>query len=225
VTDLNLRAWAGLVFLVLCLAGFLFLPAWTISYWQAWVFIAIFTLETTVITGYLMIYDPELLERRVKAGPSNEKEPVQKLIQSVASLAFVSIFLVSALDHRFQWSQTGMAITVLGEFLVGFGLLLVFFVFKENTYTSATIEVGAKQTTISTGPYALVRHPMYAGAFVMLIGVPLSLASWWGLVAVAPLIGVIIWRLVAEEEYLKKNLTGYSEYQSKVKYRLFPWVW
>ncbi|HTB22176.1 MAG TPA: isoprenylcysteine carboxylmethyltransferase family protein [bacterium] len=223
--ELKVRAWAGLAALVLVMAGFLFLPAWTVLYWQAWVFLALFSAETAAITAYLMKHDPDLLERRVKAGPISEKDPIQKLIQSVASLAFVSILLISALDHRFAWSRMGTFFTVLGDLWVGAGLLAVFFVFKENTFTSATIEVGAKQTTISTGPYALVRHPMYAGAFVMLLGVPLSLASWWGLFAVLPLIGVIVWRLFAEEEYLGKNLEGYLEYQSKVKYRLVPWVW
>jgi protein-S-isoprenylcysteine O-methyltransferase Ste14 len=225
VTELNVRAWAGLAALVLTLACFLFLPAWTVCYWQAWVFLALFTLMTSAITMYLMKHDPELLERRVKAGPVSENDPIQKLIQSLASLSFVSIFLVSALDHRWDWSRTGTLLTVLGEVLVGIGLLIVFLVFKENTFTSATIEVGAKQKTVSTGPYALVRHPMYAGAFVMLVGVPLSLGSWWGLLAVLPLMGVILWRLFEEEEYLRKNLDGYLGYQSTVKYRLLPWVW
>jgi len=108
---------------------------------------------------------------------------------------------------------------------VALGLLIVFFVFKENSFASATIEVGAEQTLVSTGPYSLVRHPMYFGAFVMLIGVPLALGSCWGLLTVIPIIVVIVWRLLDEEIFLEKNLPGYPAYRNKVKYRLLPFIW
>jgi len=225
MNQLNLRAWAGLVFLVLSIGLLVFLPAWTLSFWQAWVFLGIFTTLTAIITAYLMKYDPELLQRRVKAGPVAEVEPIQKLIQSLASGFFISIFLVSSLDHRFGWSRMGVAMVMAGDLMVFAGLLCVFLVFKENSYTSALIEVGAGQHTITTGPYALIRHPMYAGASVMLIGTPLSLGSWWGLLAVLPLLVVIVWRLTMEELYLENNLIGYSEYKARVKFRLLPFVW
>lgn len=225
VHRLNARAWAGLLFLVLSIGLLTFLPAWTLSYWQAWVFLGLFTSVTAIITAYLMKFDPELLRRRVKAGPMAESDPIQKVIQSMASSLFISIFLVSSFDHRFGWSRMGLAGVLFGDLTVVAGLFFVFRVFKENSYTSALIEVGAGQKTITTGPYALIRHPMYAGAFVMLIGTPLSLGSWWGQLAVLPLLAVILWRLTMEERYLEKNLAGYSEYKARVKFRLLPFVW
>jgi protein-S-isoprenylcysteine O-methyltransferase Ste14 len=116
-------------------------------------------------------------------------------------------------------------IAVAGDVLVVLGLLIVFFVFKENTFTSAIIEVGTEQKVISTGPYALVRHPMYIGGLVMLLGVPLALGSWWGLFTIIPITIVIVWRLLDEEKFLIKTLSDYSEYRNKVRYRLVPFIW
>jgi protein-S-isoprenylcysteine O-methyltransferase Ste14 len=219
------RAFGGLLFLLVVLAVALFLPAGTLGYWQAWVFLAVFGLSVLAITLYLLRRDPQLLERRTSAGPIAEKELRQRLIQSLASLAFVALFVVCAVDHRLSWSAVPPAVVVLGDVLVALGLLAVFRVFKENTFTSATIEVGAEQRVISTGPYALVRHPMYAGALIMLLGVPLALGAWWGLLLVVAMAAVIVWRLFDEEKFLVKNLPGYPEYQRQVRYRLLPLVW
>ena len=223
--NLNLKAIAGLLNLVVILAAVLFLSAWTLKYWQAWVFLAVFSGSVLAITMYLMKNDPHLLERRVQAGPVAEKQKLQQIIQSLASVSFIAIFIVSALDHRFGWSTVPVWINLLGDFLVALGLLIVFFVFKENTYTSAVIEVGAEQKIVTTGPYAFVRHPMYLGALIMLLGVPLALNSLWGLVALIPITLVIIWRLVDEEQFLAKELSGYTNYQNKVKYHLIPFIW
>lgn len=135
------------------------------------------------------------------------------------------IFILSAFDHRFKWSLVPMFLVVVGDIFVVLGLLIVFFVFKENSFASATIEVGSEQTLVSTGPYALVRHPMYFGALVMLLGAPLALGSWWGLLTVIPIVVVIIWRLLDEEIFLEKNLPGYLAYRNIVKYRLLPFIW
>jgi protein-S-isoprenylcysteine O-methyltransferase Ste14 len=178
-----------------------------------------------MVTLYLMKKDPKLLERRVKAGPGAEKNKNQKLIQSIASIAFIAIFILASLDHRFGWSVVTQQTIVAGNILVVLGLLVVFFVFRENSFTSATIEVADQQKVISTGPYALIRHPMYTGAFIMLIGVPQALGSWWALLAIIPLMAAIIWRLFDEEKYLAKNLAGYKEYCKKVRYRLIPFIW
>lgn len=172
-----------------------------------------------------MNHDPGLLKRRVDAGPGAEKEASQKLIQALASIAFVAIFALCAVDYRLNWSTVPPIVVVAGDILVALGLLMVFLVFKENSFTSATIEVGAGQKVISTGPYAFVRHPMYTGALVMLLGVPLALDSWWGLLTVIPITIVIVWRLVKEEQFLVTHLTGYSEYRKKVSYRLLPFIW
>jgi protein-S-isoprenylcysteine O-methyltransferase Ste14 len=135
------------------------------------------------------------------------------------------IFVLSAIDHRFSWSVVPLFLVVAGDVLVALGLLIVFWVFKENSFASATIEVGMEQTLVSTGPYALVRHPMYFGAFIMLTGVPLALGSWWGLLTVIPIMVIIVWRLLNEEIFLEKELPGYSAYRKKVRYRLLPLIW
>jgi protein-S-isoprenylcysteine O-methyltransferase Ste14 len=207
------------------LGALLFLTAWTLAYWQAWIFLAVFSGSSFAITLYLAKHDPQLLERRMKAGPGAEKERSQRIIQVLALIAFVAVLAFPAIDHRFAWSTVPPTVTVAGDILVALGFLVIFFVFKENTFASAIIEVGPEQKVITTGPYALVRHPMYSGALVMLLGEPLALGSWWGLFTIIPITAVIIWRLLNEEEFLAKNLAGYSEYQSRVRYRLLPSIW
>ncbi len=223
--NLNSKAFGGLAFLIIVMALVLFLPAGTFNYWQAWVFLTVFGSATLAVTLYLMKNDPKLLERRVNAGPGAEKETTQKIIQSIASIAFILVIVFPAVDYRFGWSNIPPYISIIGDIFVGLGLFIVFLVFKENSFTSGTIEVEANQKVISTGPYAFIRHPMYAGAFIMLIGVPLALGSFWGLLIIIPLVSVIIWRLLDEEKILKKNLSGYLEYQKKVNYRLIPHIW
>ena len=225
MNQLVIRAFAGLLFLLIVMAIIIFVPAWTLDYRQAWIFLVVFFVPPLLITIYLMKHDPKLLERRTTAGPGAEQERIQNIIQALAGLAFIAIFIVSALDHRFGWSTVPAYVTALGDVLVIFGFYLVFLVFKENTFASGTIEVVAEQRVISTGPYALVRHPMYIGALVMLVGVPLALGSWWGLLAITPMIIVLILRLLDEEKFLAKNLAGYRDYQSKVRYHLFPLIW
>jgi len=225
MNQLVIRAFAGLLFLLIVMAIIIFVPAWTLDYWQAWIFLVVFFVPPLLITMYLMKHDPKLLERRTTAGPGAEQERIQNIIQALAGLAFIAIFIASALDHRFGWSTVPAYVTALGDVLVIFGFYLVFLVFKENTFASGTIEVVAEQRVISTGPYALVRHPMYIGALVMLVGVPLALGSWWGLLAIIPMIIVLILRLLDEEKFLAKNLAGYRDYQSKVRYHLFPLIW
>jgi protein-S-isoprenylcysteine O-methyltransferase Ste14 len=225
MNQLVIRAFAGLLFLLIVMAIIIFVPAWTLDYRQAWIFLVVFFVPPLLITIYLMKHDPKLLERRTTAGPGAEQERIQNIIQALAGLAFIAIFIVSALDHRFGWSTVPAYVTALGDVLVIFGFYLVFLVFKENTFASGTIEVVAEQRVISTGPYALVRHPMYIGALVMLVGVPLALGSWWGLLAIIPMTLVLILRLLDEEKFLAKNLAGYSDYQSKVRYHLFPLIW
>jgi protein-S-isoprenylcysteine O-methyltransferase Ste14 len=225
MSALNIRAMAGLLQLLIIMAAIIFLPARTLDYWQAWIFLAVFFGSVLAITFYLMKNDPKLLERRVNAGPGAEQGNTQKIIQSLAAIAFIAMFVVSALDHRFAWSAVPPYVSVLGDVLVALGLYFVFLVFKENSFASGTIEVGAEQRVIATGPYALVRHPMYIGALVMLLGVPLALGSCWGVLTIIPMVLVLVARLLNEEKFLAKNLAGYSEYQTKVKSRLLPLIW
>jgi protein-S-isoprenylcysteine O-methyltransferase Ste14 len=223
--ELNKKALGGLLRLFVTLAALLFLPAWTLDYWQAWIFLLAFFAPILGITLYLMKNDPALLERRVDAGAGAEKERTQRTIQTLAAIGFVAVIALPAFDHRFGWSAVPAWAAAAGDFSVALGLVFIFFVFKENTYASGAIEVGADQKVISTGPYKLVRHPMYAGAIVMLLGVPVALGSWWGLLAVVPITLVIVWRLLDEERFLAEKLPGYSEYRNEVKYRLVPLVW
>lgn len=223
--DLRTRAFGGLLLLVIALAASLFVAAWTLDYWQAWVFLAVFSGSTLAITIYLMNHDPKLLERRVKAGPGAEKERIQNVLQVLAQVAFLAAIIVPAFDHRFKWSAVPAYVVAAGDLVILLGFLIIFFVFKENTFARGTIDVESGQTVISTGPYALVRHPMYTGTVVMLLGVPLALGSWWGLLTAILMLGVIVWRLLAEEEFLSKNLPGYSEYRKTVRHRLVPFIW
>jgi protein-S-isoprenylcysteine O-methyltransferase Ste14 len=222
---LNLKAFAGLLVLLAVMAAALFIPVWTLNYWEAWVFLIIFFGSAFTITIDLMRKDPKLLERRITVGPTDEKETSQKIIQFVAQFAFLLIIIFPVLDHRFGWSVVPVYVDIIGDILVAIGFYIVFIVFKENTYASALIEVGKGQKIISTGPYAWVRHPMYIGALILLLGTPLALGSLWGVFTIIPITLVIIWRLLDEERFLTKNLPGYAEYKNKVGYRLVPFAW
>src|SRR6266478_9063453 len=198
MNDVTRRALRSSLFGVLALAALLFVPAGTLDYWQAWLFMAVFVCTSGAITLYLAICDPKLLERRMNVGPRAEKEPAQKIIMVFAMLGFIAMLVFPVLDHRFGWSPVLASVSVLGDALIALGFLFIFFVFRENSYGASTIQIAEGQTVIATGPYAFVRHPMYAGALVMLIGTPLALGSWWGLFALL-LISPAIWRLLDEE--------------------------
>ena len=222
---LNIKAFGGLLVLLVVMSALLFIPAWTLDYWQAWTFLAVYFASSLAITLYLMKNDPKLLARRMRGGPTAEKDTTQKIIMSFVSLGFIGLPVFTAFDHRFAWSHMPSYVALAGDVLVVLGWLAIFFVFKENTFSSATIELAPNQKVISTGPYAVVRHPMYAGALVMLLGIPIALGSWWGLLVIVVVMPSLIWRLLAEEKFLARNLTGYVKYQKEVRYRLIPLVW
>src|SRR5450432_304155 len=219
------KALSGLIWLIVILGILLFVSAWTLDFWQAWIYLLIFGGSSSAITLFLMSRDMELLKRRLKAGASAEKERNQKIIQTFARFIFIGILLIPGFDHRFNWSAVPVYIVIAGEVFVALGFFIVFLVFKENSYTSATIEIGENQTVISTGPYAIVRHPMYSGALLMLTFTPLALGSFWDLLFVILIFIVIIWRLLDEEKFLSKNLPGYTAYCQKTRYRLIPAIW
>ena len=223
--NLTIQAFLGLLNLVVILAILLFLPSWSFNYWQAWIFLAVFSLSVFLITLYFLRKDPNLIQSRLKVGPVAEKQKSQKIIQALAGLFFILPFITASIDHRLGWSTIPTRLVLLGDILVALGLYIVFLVFKENTFTSATIEVADQQRVISTGPYAVIRHPMYAGAFIMLLGIPLALGSWWAFIFIILLFAAIVWRLLEEERFLSKNLPGYTAYRQKVRYRLIPYVW
>jgi protein-S-isoprenylcysteine O-methyltransferase Ste14 len=222
---LLVRAFAGLVFLLTVMAAVVFVPAGTTDYWQASLFLAVFGFCVLAITVYLALNDRALLERRLHGGPTGEREHGQQLIQTAARVVFLGLLIVPGFDHRFGWSTLPVPVVVGGDTLVVMGLAAVFRTFQENTFTSAVIAVGAGQQVVTTGPYSHVRHPMYAGALLMLAGVPLALGSLWGLIAFPPMLGLIVLRLLAEERFLSANLDGYAAYRARVKCRLVPGVW
>ena len=222
---LKVRAWLSLAALMTVLTLLLFIAGGTIRYWQAWVYLSLFFALSAVITLDLLRRDPALLERRMRGGPTAERRPLQRILMLGASVGFVALLVVPALDYRFGWSVVPHWGVFLGDvlFVIGFGL--VGRVYRENSYTSATIEVAQGQRVISTGPYAIVRHPMYASASLYLIGTPLALGSYWGLLVLAGMLPLLVWRLRDEERLLAAELPGYTAYQKRVRYRLVPRVW
>jgi protein-S-isoprenylcysteine O-methyltransferase Ste14 len=217
----------GLVSATLGLVAFgllLFLPAGTFHYWQAWVFLAVFALSTWIPSVYLMRTNPAALERRMR-GPLAENRTMQRILIAVIFVCFPAMFVVSALDHRFGWSPVPAAVSLVGDVLVASGLILDMVVIIQNSYAAVNVVVEAGQRLISSGLYGLVRHPMYTGNVILMLGVPLALGSYWGLVFVIPGLIVLILRIRDEEDLLAHELNGYREYTHQVRYRLVPYVW
>jgi len=225
VASLAYRAWLSLVLLAAFMGALIFGLAGTLRYWQAWLYLVLFFGLSGLLTAELLRRDPALLERRMKGGPQAERRPAQQIIMVGASLAFLSLLAVPALDYRFHWSSVPVAGIVLGNVLFAIGFLFVGRVYRENTYTSATIEIHEGQRVIDTGPYAIVRHPMYSGALLYMLGTPLALGSYWGLLGFVLMLLVIVWRLQDEEAMLARELPGYAEYRQRVRWRLLPGVW
>jgi protein-S-isoprenylcysteine O-methyltransferase Ste14 len=219
------RAWLSLAVLAVILILLLFGCAGSLRYWQAWIYLLLFFGLSAAITFDLLRRDPALLERRMKGGPTAEQRPVQRFIMIGASAGFIGLLVVPALDYRFRWSIVPPTVVVLGEVLFALGFGFIARVYRENTYTSATIEVAEGQRVITTGPYAVVRHPMYASGLVYVVGTPLALGSYWGFLALAFMLPFLLWRLVDEERLLARDLPGYADYQKKVRYRLVPLLW
>ena len=218
----------GVVSAALGLAAFglmLFLPAGTFHYWQAWVFLAVFAFYTWIPSVYLVRKNPAALERRMHAGPLAETRTLQQIVSTVVFICFPAMLVVSALDHRFGWSPVPTTVTVVGDILVAVGLGVAMLVVAQNGYAAANITVESGQTLVSTGLYGLVRHPMYSGSVIMMVGVPLALDSYWGLVFVIPALVALALRIRDEEEVLQQQLSGYREYEQQVHYRLLPYVW
>jgi protein-S-isoprenylcysteine O-methyltransferase Ste14 len=203
----------------------LFWPAGTWNYWQAWVFIVVFAVVSTVPTIYWMMRRPDILRRRMHAGPAAETRPAQKIASAGVTLLFALMLVVSAVDHRLGWSMVPAAVSLAGDVLVAVGLGIAMLVVQQNNYAAATITVEAEQELVSTGLYGFVRHPMYFGAVIMMVGIPLALDSYWGLVVIAPGLVLLAFRIVDEEKLLRQELAGYGEYTDKVRRRLVPYVW
>ena len=222
---LHRKALFGILRTFVILVVVIFVPSWSLNYWQGWACLAAFFGPACAITVWVAKNDPALLERRLKAGPKAEKEIGQKIVQTIASIVFLVDFVFPAFDRRYGWSPAPAWASVVGDLMMVLGFVIVFRVFKENSFTSGIIEVAENQKVISTGPYALVRHPMYTGGLIMLFGIPLALGSWLGMLINLPMTAAVVWRLLDEERFLLRNLPGYAEYRGTVKYRLLPLVW
>lgn len=199
-----------------------FVPAGTWRYWEAWVYILVLCVPLVFAMWYLLKHEPDLLERRMRL---REKEARQRRILSFSLIPFLLAFLLPGFDHRFGWSDVPTAIVLLADVVVLAGYLLVMRVFMENRYASRVVEVEAGQQVISTGPYAVVRHPMYVGTLAMYLLSPIALGSWWAALCALPLIWVLVERIRNEEEVLVRDLPGYAEYRQRVRHRLVPGVW
>ncbi|MDO4477968.1 MAG: isoprenylcysteine carboxylmethyltransferase family protein [Lachnospiraceae bacterium] len=189
---------------------------------SGWLFWAVFCAPTLLITAYFLKKDPALIERRMLP---QETRPQQMIGQSIAGLLFCAIIILPALDHRFTWSHVPFGLSFVGAGLILAGFVLVFLVFRENSFASRAVQLMKDQEVITTGPYALVRHPMYLGAVLVIVATPVALGSWWGLLLSAPLVGVIIFRIRDEEMMLLSGLPGYEAYCRRTRYRLIPFIW
>lgn len=225
MTKLLLQTLAAFFGGALLLGLLLFLPAGTFNYWQAWVFIPVFLITMNVFGIYFSIKDPALVERRKQAGPAAEQSMIQKVVITLLFMDLLALPILAGVDRRFGWSQMPPLVSWIGDALLVLSFIMFYFVFKENSYGASNIRVEQDQKVISTGPYALVRHPMYDGALVMGVGMMLALGSWWTLVLLIIMMPVLVIRILDEEKVLTKDLTGYIEYEQKVRYRLMPYLW
>lgn len=207
---------------VLVVAAMLLLPAGSINYWQAWAYIALIFIPVLFVGLYFLKHDPEFLERRLK---TKEKEKSQKKYIKFTSILFFIGFLLPGFDYRFHWSTVPLWLVILSEVLIFLGYILVFLAFKENSYASRIVEVEKGQKVISTGPYSIVRHPMYFGLVFIYLFTPLALGSFIAFPFFAVVILSLVFRICDEEKLLLKELKGYKKYCKKVKYRLIPYIW
>lgn len=225
MATLAVRAYRGLAATLALMAVAVFVTAGTADYWQAWLFIAAYGAVTLGLTAQALKRDPALVRRRMKGGMRAETAPRQKIIMACAAVLFVALLVVPAAVRRAGGPLLPAWAVLAGDALVLVGVAGVGAVFRANTHAAAIIQVEAGQTVVDTGPYARVRHPMYAAALVMLAGFPLALGSAWGLVPLVPLAAVINWRLIEEERFLRRDLPGYAAYAARVRWRLLPGVY
>jgi protein-S-isoprenylcysteine O-methyltransferase Ste14 len=204
------------------LLAMFFLPAGTFAYWEAWVYLAVLFIPMLLVLIYLLKNDPGLLERRMKM---REREAEQKLIVKLSYFHFLLAFLLPGFDKRFGWSNVPAGAVVIADILVLLGYGTFFLVLRENRYASRIIEVEQGQKVISSGPYAMVRHPMYLGLLLLYIFSPLALGSYWAMIPAILIIPIIVARIRNEESVLARDLRGYQEYMQKIRYRLIPGIW
>jgi protein-S-isoprenylcysteine O-methyltransferase Ste14 len=225
MSELSRKALRGFVGLEVILLVMLFLPSWSFRFWQAWIHWLVISLSSLFITLYFLKRDPHLVEGRLNVGPAAEPERRQQILQALAALLFIALFTIPGFDHRLHWSVVPVPVVLLADVIALVGYAIIFFVFKENTYAASIVRVEAGQRVIDTGPYRLVRHPMYAAGALIFFATPLALGSLWALLVAVLLSGVVVARLIDEERLLSAKLPGYDAYRRKVRFRLVPKVW
>ena len=221
----GLRVFASSVWFLVLYCMVVFVPAWTLSYWQGWAYIAVATTATIISTAYLARTNPAALQRRMQGGPRAESRTTQKILVTAIVVSTLGVMAFSAFDHRMGWSSVPAWVSVVGDVLVAAGLAIASLVVVQNAYAAATVRVEENQQLANDGVYKRVRHPMYIGALIMMLGVPLALGSYWGLLFVPLSVLVFALRILDEERMLTQELGGYREYTQQVRYRLVPHVW
>lgn len=199
-----------------------FVPAGTFAYWEAWMYLTVILVFMFSFLIYLLKNDPELLERRMR---TKEKETEQKLIVKFLFLCVLFTFLLPGFDKRFEWSNVPTELVIVADIIVMLGYSMIFLAMRENSYASRIIEVEKGQKIISSGPYAMVRHPMYLGESLLILLTPLALGSYWALIPALFIIPILVARIRNEEQILESELKGYQEYMQQIKFRLIPGIW
>jgi protein-S-isoprenylcysteine O-methyltransferase Ste14 len=219
------EAWPRQVAFLLFIMLLLFAPAGTLAFWQGWLFLVVFVGCSAALGLYFVRHDPALIERRMKAGPAAEQEPAQRIIVTVIFAGFLIMLLVAGFDRRWHWSAVPAWLSLLANLGIVASFLVFFVVMKQNSFAAATIRVEHGQPVVSTGLYGLVRHPMYSGALLLTVAMPLTLGSWWALVLSIAVLPALVWRILDEERVLRRDLAGYAEYCRQVRWRLVPGLW
>ena len=204
-------------------AGLLIIVSGGPTYWQGWLYWIVFSLCSLVVTLYFLQHDPALVERRLSAGA--EKEESQQLIRGLLGTVAILLFIVPGIDNRLGWSHVPGFVVAVANAVVVLGFAIIFMTFKANSHAGAIIDVTPDQRVVSTGLYALVRHPMYLGATLLLLATPLALGSTWAIIWAIVAVGILVWRLLDEERYLSQHLPGYDDYCQMTRYRLVPFIW
>jgi protein-S-isoprenylcysteine O-methyltransferase Ste14 len=207
---------------IIIISVLLFIPAGSVKFWNAWLFMGVLFIPMLFVIIYLIIRDPELLYKRMN---TNETEKTQKKVVLLTSVVFLSAFIIAGLDYRFEWSEVPILLEIISALVVLIGYILFYLVMRQNSYASRVVEIQEKQKVIDTGLYGIVRHPMYFAAILMFMFMPLVLGSFFALIPLLIFPFQMSTRMKNEEEILEKGLDGYIRYKEKVKYKIIPFVW